>query len=138
MGDDAEHIREGLTRGRSIPTRLARFLENEALVSCLGHCGESVEVLRAAQMPEELARLAGDVGSHLPGVGVVVQRVVGDLNFSWKLVDGVAVVHSARKDLFISGTDLLREPLSGGEFEGTLSEFVRWLSGHRVSPGRES
>lgn len=61
-------------------------------------------------------------------------KLEGGFNFSWSMQDGVAVVRSSRMELFVSGHDLLHESLSGGRFSGTLSEFVRWLTAHRVEP----
>jgi hypothetical protein len=55
-------------------------------------------------------------------------------HFKWKMEDGVPVIESSRFLYMLAGRDLFREELLGGDFEGTLPEFARWVNAHMKNP----
>src|ERR1041385_4244547 len=55
-------------------------LEHKALVAFGSDLGESLEVKGAAQVHTELARLAWNIGSCVPGVGERIERLIGKLS----------------------------------------------------------
>lgn len=58
-------------------------------------------------------------------------------HFKWKMIDGVPVIESRDFLARLAGRDLLRQELLGGEFEGSLPEFARWLNTHFKNPTHE-
>jgi hypothetical protein len=58
-------------------------------------------------------------------------------HFKWKMQDGLPVIESSRFLYMLAGRDLLRQELLGGDFEGSLPEFARWLNSHLKNAGSD-